>query len=96
MTQDALRTRDQARAWLESHGVSQADFCRYHKLQRMVLTDLLRGHARAKRGESHRAAVLLGIKPAPHGQPPLPEPLAKPAKPARAGHSKTAEKGARA
>lgn len=72
-----LRTPEQARAWLESHGVSQAEFCRYHGLQRMVLTDLLRGHARAKRGESHRAAVLLGMKPAPQGEAPLPTPLAK-------------------
>ncbi len=53
---------EQARAILERQGKSLADFCREHDLNRNLVSDLLNGRKKGRRGESHRAAVLLGIK----------------------------------
>ena len=53
---------EQARANLERQGKSLADFCREHDLSRNLVSDLLNGRKKGRRGESHRAAVLLGIK----------------------------------
>lgn len=53
---------EQARATLDREGRSIADFCRQHELNRNLVSDLLNGRKKGKRGEAHRAAVLLGIK----------------------------------
>lgn len=55
-------TPEQARAALDRKGKSIADFCRQHELNRNLVSDLLNGRKKGKRGEAHRAAVLLGIK----------------------------------
>lgn len=55
-------TTDQARARLDRKGVSIAEFCREHGLNRHMVSDLLNGRKKGRRGEAHRAAVLLGIK----------------------------------
>lgn len=55
-------TPEQARAALDREGKSIADFCRQHELNRNLVSDLLNGRKKGKRGEAHRAAVLLGIK----------------------------------
>lgn len=55
-------TPEQARAALDREGMSIADFCRTHELNKNLVSDLLNGRKKGKRGESHRAAVLLGIK----------------------------------
>lgn len=60
-----LLTPEQARAALEREGKSIADFCRQHTLNKNLVSDLLNGRKKGKRGESHRAAVLLGIKEGP-------------------------------
>ncbi|MDU4055144.1 MAG: DNA-binding protein [Pseudomonas oryzihabitans] len=57
-----LLTPEQARAKLDRAGISIADFCRTHSLNKSLVSDLLNGRKKGRRGESHRAAVLLGIK----------------------------------
>ncbi|MDA7086524.1 DNA-binding protein [Pseudomonas sp. SA3-5] len=58
----SLLTPEQARAALDREGISIAEFCRTHDLNRNMVSDLLNGRKKGKRGEAHRAAVLLGIK----------------------------------
>jgi gp16 family phage-associated protein len=58
----ATVTPEQARADLERKGISIAEFCRKHGLNKNLVSDLLNGRAKGHRGEAHRAAVLLGIK----------------------------------
>lgn len=61
-TMPAPLTTEQARAALDRNGVSIAEFCRTHGLNRNLVSDLLNGRKKGRRGEAHRAAVLLGIK----------------------------------
>ncbi|NMX67596.1 DNA-binding protein [Pseudomonas sp. WS 5111] len=55
-------TPEQARAALDRQGMSIAEFCRIHDLNKNLVSDLLNGRRKGRRGEAHRAAVLLGIK----------------------------------
>ncbi|MEW5508183.1 DNA-binding protein [Pseudomonas antarctica] len=55
-------TTEQARATLDRKGMSIAEFCRIHDLNKNLVSDLLNGRRKGRRGEAHRAAVLLGIK----------------------------------
>lgn len=55
-------TPEQARAVLDRKGQSIAEFSRSHGLNKNLVSDLLCGRKKGKRGEAHRAAVLLGIK----------------------------------
>ncbi|MBA1187549.1 DNA-binding protein [Pseudomonas entomophila] len=55
-------TPEQARSELDRVGMSIAEFCRQHGLNKNLVSDLLNGRKKGRRGESHRAAVLLGIK----------------------------------
>lgn len=61
-TMPATLTPEQARAALDRKGVSIAEFCRTYELNRNLVSDLLNGRKKGRRGEAHRAAVLLGIK----------------------------------
>lgn len=61
-TMPATLTPEQARAVLDRKGVSIAEFCRQNELNRNLVSDLLNGRKKGRRGEAHRAAVLLGIK----------------------------------
>ncbi len=61
-TMPAPLTPEQARAALDRKGVSIAEFCRRYELNRNLVSDLLNGRKKGRRGEAHRAAVLLGIK----------------------------------
>lgn len=61
-TMPAPLTPEQARAALDREGVSIAEFCRKNELNRNLVSDLLNGRKKGRRGEAHRAAVLLGIK----------------------------------
>ncbi|MBP2872932.1 MULTISPECIES: DNA-binding protein [Pseudomonas] len=58
----ALQTLEQARAVLDREGKSIAEFSRQHGLNKNLVSDLLNGRKKGRRGEAHRAAVLLGIK----------------------------------
>ncbi|AKT28184.1 DNA-binding protein [Pseudomonas syringae pv. actinidiae] len=55
-------TPEQARAALDRKGMSIAEFSRTHELNKNLVSDLLNGRIKGRRGEAHRAAVLLGIK----------------------------------
>ncbi|WP_213936859.1 DNA-binding protein [Pseudomonas sp. dw_612] len=58
----ALLTTEQARAALDRRGISLAEFARQHELNSNLVSDLLNGRKKGRRGQAHRAAVLLGIK----------------------------------
>lgn len=58
----ALLTPEQARRDLDRQGISIAEFCRQHSLNKNLVSDLLNGRKKGRRGEAHRAAVLLRIK----------------------------------
>lgn len=61
-TMPAILTTEQARENFDRNGISIAEFCRQHGLNRHMVSDLLNGRKKGRRGEAHRAAVLLGIK----------------------------------
>lgn len=58
----ALLTIEQARAQLEARGESVAEFARRKKVKANAVYQVLYGAKKGRRGESHRAAVALGIK----------------------------------
>ena len=58
----ATVTPEQAREALDRKGMSIAEFSRIHSLNNNLVSDLLNGRKKGRRGEAHRAAVLLGIK----------------------------------
>lgn len=60
--QVAIRTREEARKWLEYRGISISEFARANGLDRMSVCDALRGKTKGLRGTAHDAAVALGIK----------------------------------
>ena len=47
---------------LDRKGISIAQFARQNALNSNLVSDLLNGRKKGRRGEAHRAAVLLGIK----------------------------------
>lgn len=57
-----LLTPEQARAALDRKGISIAEFSRNNGLNKNLVSDLLNGRKKGKRGKAHKAAVLLGIK----------------------------------
>ncbi|MGA3678848.1 DNA-binding protein [Pseudomonas graminis] len=57
-----LLTTEQARAELDRNGITIAEFCRKHALNKNLVSDLLNGRKKGVRGEARRAAVLLRIK----------------------------------
>ena len=59
-----LRTPAEARADFEQRGISIAAWARQHGLNVGLVYEILQGNKRRRclRGQSHRAAVLLGLK----------------------------------
>lgn len=55
-------TPKEARAALDEQGVSIAEFARKHGLKYGITYQVLAGTKKGRRGEAHRAAVLLGLK----------------------------------
>lgn len=56
------KTPDEVRREFREAGVSVAEWARTHGFNRMTVVDLLRGTCKGNFGESHRAAVALGLK----------------------------------
>ncbi|WP_201195159.1 DNA-binding protein [Pseudomonas fluorescens] len=56
------QARQQAREALEKRGLSAKDFAKQHSLNPSTVYAVLSGQSHCRRGEAHRAAVLLGIK----------------------------------
>lgn len=55
----------EARNRLRAEGITLSVLCREHNISYQAARDLLCGKLAGYRGEAHRAAVLLGLKPAP-------------------------------
>ncbi|MBS7660532.1 DNA-binding protein [Pseudomonas lalucatii] len=58
----ATRTPAQAKAWLAAQGKSVKEFANENGLDPATTYQVLAGTKKGRRGEAHRAAVLLGIK----------------------------------
>lgn len=56
------QARQQARASLEKRGQTAKNFAALHNLNPSTVYAVLNGQSQCRRGEAHRAAVLLGIK----------------------------------
>lgn len=65
MAPQRLRTPEQVRRWFSENGISQAEWSRKHGFSAWVVRDLLRGKRHGLRGEAHRAAIALRLKPEP-------------------------------
>ncbi len=61
-TSRPIRTPDEVRAELAKKGISIAKWATSNRLNPNTVSDLLAGRKKGVRGESHRAAVLLGLK----------------------------------
>lgn len=59
---ERVKTPEQVRAEFDARGMSISDFASKHDLSRAIVYGVLSGNKKGRRGESHRAAVLLGIK----------------------------------
>ena len=57
-----LKTIEEARKGLEERGESVAEFARRKGLKSRSVYGVLYGEKKGRRGDSHRAAVALGIK----------------------------------
>lgn len=58
-------TAEQVRQMFIDYGITITSFCVDNNLSRTAVVDLLHRGGKGRRGESHRAAVLLGMKPDP-------------------------------
>jgi len=58
----AVRTPEQAREWIKANGINITTFAQEHGISRFAVVDVLRGHRKGLRGDSHRAAIALGMK----------------------------------
>ncbi|GAB7531585.1 hypothetical protein PS3A_39990 [Pseudomonas sp. 3A(2025)] len=56
------QARQQARDALERRGQTARGFAQQHELNPSTVYAVLSGQSQCRRGEAHRAAVLLGIK----------------------------------
>jgi gp16 family phage-associated protein len=61
----ALRTPEEAKAWLRRHGVTISDWARRRGFKPAVVSAVLAGRTRGSWGEAHTVAVALGLQPAP-------------------------------
>lgn len=61
-TQISEQARQRAREALEQRGKTVKGFARENHLNPSTVYAVLSGQSQCKRGEAHRAAVLLGIK----------------------------------
>jgi len=61
----SVRTAAQARKWIEANGITIAKWSEEHGFSKFAVVDLLRGRRKGLRGDAHRAAIALGMKPNP-------------------------------
>lgn len=60
MTQ--LKTPEQVKADFEKRGINVTQWARERGVSRQAVFDIMNGKNKGKRGNAHKAAVLLGIK----------------------------------
>ena len=58
-------TAEEIKNEFSAYGVTVSSWCIQNGLHRLTVVDLLRGKRMGIRGEAHRAAVMLGLKPDP-------------------------------
>jgi gp16 family phage-associated protein len=58
----ALRTANEVKADFDAKGISVAEWSRTHGFRSGIVYQVLSGDKKGRRGEAHRAAVLLGLK----------------------------------
>ena len=61
-TPQRLKSLAEANAVFEDTGISKAAWARAHKVSRAVVYQVLSGKKKGLRGQSHKVAVLLGLK----------------------------------
>lgn len=66
----------ETRKRLRAEGITLSVMCREHNVNYQAARDLLCGKLAGYRGEAHKAAVMLGLKPDPKAKIPTPEKLA--------------------
>lgn len=59
---NATKSPEQVREDFDRRGISVASFAREHGLSQGIVYQVLSGQKKGRRGEAHRAAVLLGLK----------------------------------
>ncbi|WP_237055974.1 DNA-binding protein [Marilutibacter chinensis] len=62
MKSNRVRSADEVRKDFERKGITIMSFARDHGLSPGIVYQLLSGQKKGRRGEAHRAAVLLGMK----------------------------------
>lgn len=62
MGQNKLRTREEVKNDFLRKGVSIRGWAKHHGINHAVVSSVLNGRLSGRIGESHKAAVLLGIK----------------------------------
>lgn len=62
MSEKSLRSLEEVEREFDRRGISKADWAREHGLRPGVLYEIFSRRSSCKRGEAHRAAVLLGLK----------------------------------
>lgn len=60
------QTAESARAYFLQHGINRSEWARHFGIDQQAISDHLRGKLKGTWGQSHRVAVLLGLKPAPN------------------------------
>ncbi|AFI46436.1 DNA-binding protein [Pasteurella multocida] len=59
------QTPESVRAYFLLHGINRSEWARHFGVSQQAISDLLRGQLKGTWGESHKTAVLLGLKPDP-------------------------------
>ncbi|MDR2092296.1 MAG: DNA-binding protein [Azoarcus sp.] len=63
MDNGKVLTPREARELFRRLGIVQAEWARRHGVSSVLTSEILRGRRKCLRGQSHKIAVLLGIKP---------------------------------
>lgn len=62
MSKPVLKTVQQVREDLDRQGISIAEFARTHDLDLRAVYLVLSGRNKGRRGDAHKAAVVMGVK----------------------------------
>ena len=62
MEKQTRRTPEQVQAWFHENGISVADWSAQHGFSSALVYAVMKGNRKCLRGESHRIAVMLGLK----------------------------------
>jgi gp16 family phage-associated protein len=57
-----LKTLEEVHAEFDRNGISVSSWAAKHGIPRSIVTGVLQGRLKGKRGHAHNAAVLLGLK----------------------------------